>query len=118
MRLLVCGGRNYANRDAVYAALDVMLRGTPVDCLTVIQGGATGADQLAREWCGDRRVPYDNFPADWEKHGKAAGPIRNQRMIDEGRPNLVLVFPGGRGTSDMQRRAQRAGIRIREISDG
>lgn len=123
MRVLVCGGRDYADKDEVWKALDVMLRGARHDTLTIIQGGATGADKLARDWCADRCVPYDNYPADWGKHGKAAGPIRNQRMIDEGRPNLVLAFPGGRGTADMVRRARVAGIRVRahgrpETKDG
>lgn len=113
MRVLVCGGRDYPDKDEVWKALDVMLRGARHDTLVVIQGGGSGADRWAREWCAARRVPYDNYPADWAKHGRAAGPIRNQRMIDEGRPNLVLAFPGGRGTADMIQRAQASGVRVK-----
>ena len=54
--------------------------------------------------------------ADWAKHGRKAGPIRNQRMIDEGRPDLVVAFPGGTGTADMVERARVAGIRVIEIA--
>ena len=50
------------------------------------------------------------FPADWKVRGRAAGHIRNQQMLDEGRPHLVVAFPGGRGTADMVRRARAAGI--------
>ena len=52
------------------------------------------------------------FPAEWDKYGVSAGPIRNQKMIDEGKPDLVFAFPGGRGTTDMIRRAAVAGIRV------
>lgn len=84
---------------------------TPVTCL--IEGGALGADRLARRWAYTvGGITVETFPADWGAHGKAAGPIRNQRMIDEGKPDVVLAFPGGRGTADMIRRAEAAGIRV------
>lgn len=54
-------------------------------------------------------------PADWSTHGKAAGPIRNQQMADA-RADLCLAFPGGKGISDMVRRAERAGIPVRHIT--
>lgn len=117
MRVLVCGGRDYGNITRVAQELDALYREIPDDCMLVIQGGATGADQIARAWCEHRSVAYDNFPADWKAHGKAAGPMRNQRMIDNGRPDLVLAFPGGRGTADMVRRARAAGIEVCEIED-
>jgi hypothetical protein len=50
--------------------------------------------------------------ADWNTHGRAAGPIRNQRMLDEVKPELVVAFPGGRGTADMVRRAREAGVNV------
>ena len=112
-RVLVCGGRDYADRKRVFDYLDRLWReAAPLDALEVIQGGATGADALAREWCCSREVPYVNVPANWKLLGKAAGPIRNQRMIDEYGPSLVLAFPGGRGTADMVSRAHRARITV------
>lgn len=114
MRVLVCGGRDYCESSTVWGVLDTIRRSVPHDTMVVIQGGAAGADCIAREWCGSRGVPYDNFPADWKAHGKAAGPMRNQRMIDKGRPDLVVAFPGGRGTADMVRRARAAGIKVQD----
>jgi hypothetical protein len=57
------------------------------------------------------------FYADWDKHGRAAGPIRNQQMLDEGKPDLVVAFllPQGSGTLDMIRRTEKAGIEVRVI---
>jgi predicted polyphosphate/ATP-dependent NAD kinase len=110
-RVLVCGGRDYADRKAVFKALDAIRAAK--GSLTVIQGGAAGADALAREWCmAQPSVHLINEPADWKAHGRAAGPIRNQRMLDEHKPDLVLAFPGGKGTADMVRRARSAGVPV------
>ena len=113
MRILVCGGRNYADREAVFRALDEVCIDNPDCAVTVIQGGADGADALAREWCNARAIPCLNVPADWKAHGRAAGPLRNQRMLTY-KPHLVIAFPGGRGTADMVRRAEIAGIEVRK----
>jgi hypothetical protein len=110
MRVLVCGGRNYHEGVSLFTALDAIR--IDHDTLIIIQGGASGADQLAREWCVARCVPYINYPADWRTHGKKAGPIRNQQMLDDGKPDLVMAFPGGRGTADMVRRATDANIKV------
>ncbi len=78
----------------------------------LIQGGARGADYFAWEWANERGVMCGSYPADWDAHGKRAGPIRNQQMIDEGKPDGVVAFPGGRGTKDMVDRAEKAGLKV------
>lgn len=119
MRVLVCGGRDYSDKASVYAALDTLAgvtEATPLGVpITVIHGGARGADSLADGWSADNWNQTIRFPADWNTHGKAAGPIRNQQMLDEGKPDLVVAFPGGAGTADMVRRARKAGVEVREI---
>lgn len=120
-RVLVCGGRNYFNRDHIHSTLcDIDAERGPITC--VIHGAATGADHEGMIWAQMMATsrPYMRhalFAAEWRKHGKAAGPIRNQRMLDEGRPDLVLAFPGGNGTADMMRRAKVAGIEVVEVAD-
>ena len=115
MRVLVCGGRNYGNITRVAQTLDALAReGT----LTIIEGGATGADQIARQWWRHySRGEIFTVRADWKKNGKAAGPIRNQLMLDHYKPDIVVAFPGGSGTADMVRRAKAAGVKICEIED-
>lgn len=107
MKVLVCGGRDYGDRQAVYDALD---RLEDVDAM--ICGGARGADRLAQDWAGMRGIVCRAYPADWEAHGRAAGPIRNQQMLDVEKPDLVVAFPGGRGTADMVERAIAAGVPV------
>jgi hypothetical protein len=109
-RVLVCGGREYPERYRVKFALSDLV---PSPTL-IIHGGAKGADSAASEWAIAVGVEERVFLPLWDKHGRAAGPIRNQRMIDAGRPDLVLAFPGGRGTADMVRRARAAGVPVIE----
>jgi hypothetical protein len=113
MRVLVCGGREYRNEREVWSHLD------EVQPSFVMEGGAGGADALAWKWA-TRNLPPDcrkTFEANWSADGKAAGPMRNQRMLDEGKPDLVIAFPGGKGTADMVRRAKRAGVQVRQVTD-
>lgn len=118
MHVIVCGGRNFSDRDLVWSTLDELRITIPHDALIIVHGGARGADSLAREWCIERSVPFENVPADWRSHGKSAGPIRNQRMIDQFGPSLVVAFPGGSGTADMVRKAHRHGIKIQAVAKG
>ena len=113
-RVLVCGGRGYSNTPRVYAVLDDLHAHLGIVC--VIEGSATGADARAASWALKQGVPTETFPADWKTHGRAAGPIRNQRMLDEGRPDMVVAFPGGRGTADMVRRAKAAGVPVVQVA--
>jgi len=114
MRVLVCGGRHYSDRAKMAEVLAQLL--PPMPPIELINGCAPGADMLARDWALARGITIQYFPADWGKHGRAAGPIRNQQMLDQGKPDLVVAFAGGRGTADMVRRARAAGVRVHEVA--
>lgn len=109
MRILICGSRKYTDAVAVESAILAH-----DDAPTIIHGGAAGADQIAHGLAKMHGWPEEVFYADWEKHGKAAGPIRNQQMLDEGNPDIVIAFPlaDSRGTWDMIRRARNAGLPV------
>lgn len=85
--------------------------------VTIISGNAEGVDSVAIDWAVVNWCRCLEFEADWEKHGRAAGPIRNQRMLVEGKPDLVVAFRGGRGTENMKRLAKAANIRVIEVND-
>jgi hypothetical protein len=118
MTILVCGGRDYKNKQKVFKALDLFF---PHECeeepLSIIEGGATGADELARLWAESNNIEYHHCPADWEKHGKSAGPIRNQEMLDTYKPDIVLAFKGGRGTQNMIDKAMKKGIIVLKVGE-
>lgn len=131
MRVLVFGGRDYADRARLYAELDDL--DTKRGQLTIINGGATGADRLAREWAKERGRPCITYPADWNnlsyhdrvvrirrdgsKYDVHAGPRRNQKMIDDGKPDMGVGFPGGAGTRDMLSRIRVAHIQVTLIGE-
>lgn len=126
MRVLVCGGRDYTDYETFRNKLEEIAQElfprTPEDdygnylyTVHIISGGARGADTLAIDWAVVNWCPFTEYKADWDKYKKAAGFIRNQQMLDEGKPDLVVAFPGGAGTADMVRRAKKAGIPVKEI---
>lgn len=82
------------------------------DCV-LVHGAATGADTMAGKIAKELGWQVEEYPADWNKHGKAAGPIRNQQMVDLG-ADICLAFPLGesRGTRHCMKAAERAGIKV------
>jgi len=109
-RILICGDRNYQDWIKVQEYLDTISRTT-----IIIHGGARGADSLAGNLATSLKMKVIKFPANWDKYGKAAGVLRNQQMLDEGHPDLVVYFhkdiENSKGTRDMLKRATDSGIR-------
>ena len=110
-RVLICGDRNYTTWEKIKAYLDTLDSGT-----ILIDGCARGADSLAGNLATGRNWGIMRFPAQWDKYGKAAGPIRNQEMLDYGKPTLVVYFhddiENSKGTKDMITRGEMANIKV------
>jgi hypothetical protein len=112
MRILVCGGRDFKDRNLVYQALiDYMLE----ENITIIHGAASSADSLANTWATAFNHKVESYPADWNKYGKRAGYIRNTQMLNEGKPDLVIAFPGGKGTQMMINLAEAAKVPVIKV---
>lgn len=135
-RVVVCGGRTFTDHDHVIKWLMRLFEPNydntdyrkdegipdahkrwylPRPDLVLIHGGATGVDSIAEAWANDNYVSVICFPADWEKYGSPAGPIRNRQMLREGKPHLVVAFKGGKGTADMVRAAKERNTPVLEI---
>lgn len=114
MIVLVTGGRNYGDQSKVFSTLDAIDRETKITF--VIQGGATGADKHARLWAAARGRASATFHAHFVPMGSKAGPLRNGWMILYGQPELVVAFPGGKGTADMTEQANHNSIPVRTIT--
>jgi hypothetical protein len=110
MKVLVCGGRDYNDYDQVVSVLNDV-KGITL----IIQGDARGADTLGKRYGLDNGIPVDCYPALWNQYGKRAGYLRNQQMLDDGQPDLVVAFPGGRGTAMMIRIAEEQGFDVTVI---
>lgn len=116
MRLLVCGSRTFSDYLTLEQVLDDLSRDREF-ITEVIHGGAKGADEMAGDWASDHGASVRRFDAEWEEHGKAAGPIRNKRMLTEGQPDLVVAFPDGplrltKGTLNMVTQSVAAGVDV------
>ena len=103
-RILICGDRDYKDWMQVRKYLDTISR-----TAIIIHGGAKGADSIAGNLATYLNMKVIKYPADWDKYGKAAGVLRNQQMLDEGHPDLVVYFhkdlENSKGTKDMVTRA-------------
>jgi len=108
LRVLVCGGREYNDYQKVELVLGAAHKAQLFG--TVIHGAARGADSLAGRWAKENNIPVEEFPADWNRYGRRAGYIRNAQMLKEGKPELVIAFPGGPGTKMMVELARSAGV--------
>ena len=112
MKVLVCGGRDFADWKSLQRTLEGLHSSRPISLL--ISGGASGADDLAARWGHFAKLPVCVFPANWKHLGKSAGPTRNRQMLDLGKPDLVVAFDGGFGTAHMVRIAKEAGVEVVE----
>lgn len=119
-RIVVTGGRDYNDVPRIWAILACVSE--KYGPLHIIDGASddvtgpyVGADYWANQWANAMDYATTRCHAEWKKHGRAAGPIRNQTMIDEHRPDIVVAFPGGNGTEDMVRRAHKANIKVIEV---
>ena len=129
MKILICGGRNYdpamviikLSKDnflenIIRDEFDLAWEDYKND-ITIIQGGAKGADLGGKQFADYFGFNIEEYKADWKKYGKAAGPIRNKQMIDEGKPDLVIAFPGGSGTMNMIKQAKDAYIPVYKVGE-
>ena len=113
MIVIIAGGRTYHANALATAWLNAMHERLHIT--EVVSGGASGADKLGEEWAMDNKLATTIFSADWATHGRAAGPIRNERMavyLQGHEHKAVLLFPGGSGTRSMRGIARQSGLTI------
>jgi hypothetical protein len=115
MRILVCGDREWNNREAIKRELLKILEVDTIDC--VIEGEARGADIIARDICEkELNIMVYKYPANWAKFGKPAGVLRNIQMLKRGQPQLVLAFhpdiTKSKGTAHMIKIAKEANVPV------
>ena len=120
MRVLVTGSRDWTDRRVIYDALD-RFHGESERIEAIIEGGARGADRIARQWGAGRGLPVLTIEANWSFYSGNAGHIRNGWLLKYGRPDLVLAFPlpQSKGTWDMVKQAMAAQVKVsveREIA--
>lgn len=123
LRLIVCGGRDYYDRNRVFATLDRIRGQKPIGLIVhgacCDKGDKTllrGADRWAQEWAQENEVPYLGVPAKWTELGTGAGPARNGVMAQMG-VNGLVAFPGRNGTANMVTQAEAAGLKVWNLKE-
>jgi hypothetical protein len=127
--VLVCGGRDFHERACIFNTLDSVHARTPIT--SIIHGNATGADRIGGAWGLNQGIDVKPYSARWtdldapgavirtradgSKYNQRAGHDRNELMLTEGKPDLVVAFPGCFGTEDMVNQAKRAGVKVLRI---
>lgn len=129
-RVIVTGGRLYGEQydregherplwmlevEHIVGTLNVLVW-TYLDDILIVQGGATGADRIAREWSKARGPEPVTFRADWDRFGRRAGRLRNEVMVAAG-ADFVVAFPGGRGTNHCVETARLAKLMVLDLRD-
>src|SRR5574338_295009 len=116
INVVVTGGRDYADEAHVFERLDYVaeLYG---GVARLAHGACSGADTLAVRWATSRGVPLAAYPAKWREYGRRAGPMRNADMLVREKPAILVAFPGGKGTDDCVRQAQRMGYVLLDCRD-
>jgi len=104
MKIIVTGGRDYNNANRLNRVLSTL---KPT---TIVEGGSSGADRLAKDYANSNNIKLLTNQADWDKHGPSAGPLRNKKMILEHPDAIVLAFPGGKGTANCINQAMEYGM--------
>jgi len=106
---LIGGDRNWTDSETI----ENFIRSLPPDTI-IIHGNSRGADKIAERKAKEHGLTVRGYSADWNQYGRAAGPIRNKRMLLEGRPDRVVAFHDdlskSRGTADMLRQAEKKGV--------
>lgn len=119
MRILITGSRTWSNEAVIENEIATVMYENKVGAscyVTLVVGGARGADQIAQKYGEEAGMHIELHAADWDRYGKAAGPIRNQEMVDSGADIcLAFIAPGSKGARDCADRAKKAGIEVREF---
>lgn len=114
-RIIVCGGRDFNNLAQLEHVLAIVHARRGIAC--IIEGGANGADRMARNWAEKCKIPVETFEAKWNEQGRRAGPVRNTLMLEQGKPDAVIAFLGGAGTKNMVEQARAARVPVMTPGD-
>lgn len=116
MRIIIAGSRHMPDSLAYLVNEAVIKSG--FDITEVVCGMARGADTLGASWARSKGIKVKEFPADWNKYGRAAGPIRNKQMLDYAEGLIVFIWNGSRGSENMLQQTLKAGKPVFVVRDG
>lgn len=115
-RIIIAGGRGFSDFDLLCRTCDRYLSRLAQDYeITIISGGARGADALGERYARERGLRVARFPADWEAHGRSAGYRRNVTMAENADCLIAFWDGASRGTKHMIDTATARGLKVRVV---
>lgn len=111
MRLIIAGSRHIPAIDADRLVAAAIKKAGMVPT-TILSGTATGIDAAGERWATANNIPIERHPADWNKHGRAAGPLRNREMAASADTALVIWDGVSRGSKSMIQEAEQRGLKL------
>lgn len=112
MKVIIAGGRDVYDYDFVKQAIEEGIASLGITVTEVVSGKAPGVDTLGEQWAEENGIPIKDFPADWNRLGKAAGPIRNGEMAKYGEVLICVPAPASKGSIDMIKQANANGLKV------
>jgi len=117
IRITIGGYRKYNDYDVFCKNVDAYISETGADEITILSGHCSGVDMMAERYAAEKGYCLEVYPAEWRKYGKAAGPIRNRRMVEKS--DMVIAFWNGssKGTRNLIKCAEmlKKPVKIKEI---
>ncbi len=114
-RVIIAGSWDFENYGLLREKCDALLSRQAHKNIIVVSGAARGADQLGEWYAHERGYKVERYPADWKTYGKAAGPIRNEKMADNADALIVFWDGESRGTRNMIETATFKGLSVRVV---
>jgi len=114
MKVIIAGSRSFTDIERVFSELD-SYHFWYFDITECVCGMANGVDIIGKEWCLTKNIPVKEFPADWDKHGKAAGPIRNKQMAEYSDCAIVIWDGKSKGSKNMIEQMKKAQKPVYEV---
>lgn len=108
MKVIVAGSRHFNNKNFIWDIID----NSPFPITELVHGCAKGVDTIAGEWALHNKISVKEFPANWEKYGKGAGPVRNMEMAKYADALIAIIFENSRGTMNMIQTALKLGLHV------
>lgn len=111
MKVIIAGGREFND----YKFIKESIIKLNLNISEIVSGKSKGVDTMGEQYALENNIPIKTFPANWEKHGRAAGPIRNKEMADYA--DVLISFWNGqsKGTKSMIELAKKKGIIVHII---
>lgn len=111
-KVIIAGCRDFTDYELLREKCDYHLQNLRLEDIVIVSGHASGADSLGERYAQDRGFQLETYPADWQAHGRAAGPIRNAKMANVAHALIAFWDGKSRGTKNMIETARKYNLKV------